>query len=235
MKPIGGKPSQKENETIASQPWQKIFWPATGAADCLRPRDENGSGSVTEIVMVNVNVIVIVNGIATVTLAATGKGNETETETVTVIVILTGRPVHDVMTTATTIVSEGTGRMSGSGYTAVALIEVRMMNSPMEMSDHQVHDVGDKMTMTTRREETRETQRYGRFPTATAQIFSWYSTNMSHRDSRETDHANDPQPVKRALVPRLPRLLPRRLSEAVVRRVKLKNKLAVSSYPLNLY
>lgn len=79
MKPIGGKPSQKENETIASQPWQKIFWPATGAADCPRPRDENGSGSVTEIVMVIVIVNVIVNGIATVTLAATGKGNETET------------------------------------------------------------------------------------------------------------------------------------------------------------
>ncbi|KAK8925056.1 hypothetical protein VCV18_005482 [Metarhizium anisopliae] len=32
----------------------------------------------------------------------------------------------------------------------------------MEMSDHQVHDVGDKMTMTTRREETRETQRLKR-------------------------------------------------------------------------
>jgi hypothetical protein len=105
-----------------------------------------------------VSVTGIVSEIVIATLRATERG--TETEKPIVIVTLTGHLVRGVMMTVTMIVSGETGRTNGSGNTAAELTEVRMMSSPMEMSDHQVHDAGDKMTKMRRLAKIRETQRY---------------------------------------------------------------------------
>lgn len=97
-------------------------------------------------------------GIASAILRVIEKESENVIATATATTIA-HHHVPAVTTTAITIVSAGTERMRGSGSTVAGLIEVRMMSSPMEMSDHQVHDAGDKMTTMKRLEEIQETQR----------------------------------------------------------------------------
>ena len=128
-RPTGVAPLQSESATTASRPWPKVY--------CRRLPDANENETVIASVIANENVIVTVTGSETwIALHA-----------------------HAARKTASTTENGATARTTASDNTAAVRIEVRMMSSPMEMSDHQVHDAADKMTKNKARGGIHEIQR----------------------------------------------------------------------------
>lgn len=131
--------SPSESETTESPQWPKGFWGQTAVDFRLRlvvSENEIVTGSV------NASVIVI--------------GNETETTI--------DPPDRAVMTTATMNANEGTGKMSGRGPIAAALIADHTRNSTMETSDPPVPDAVDPMTKTKMPPAIHAMPRYGKLP-----------------------------------------------------------------------
>ena len=131
--------SPSESETTESPQWPKGFWGQIGVGCRLRlvvSENETVTGSA------NASVIVI--------------GNETETTI--------DPPDRAVMTTATMNANEGTGKMSGRGLIAAALIADHTRNSTMETSDPPVPDAVDPMTKTKMLPAIHAMPRYGKSP-----------------------------------------------------------------------
>jgi len=97
-----------------------------------------------------------VTGSANASVIVIVTGNETET--------MIDPPDRAVMTTATMNANEGTGKMSGRGPIAVALIVDHTRNSTMETSDPPVPDAVDPMTKTTMLPAIHAMPRYGKLP-----------------------------------------------------------------------
>jgi hypothetical protein len=181
--------SPSESETTESPQWPKGFWGQTGVACRLRlvvSENETVTGSA------NASVIVIVTG------------NETETTI--------DPPDRAVMTTATMNANEGTGKMSGRGPIAAALIVDHTRNSTMETSDPPVPDAVDPMTKTTM------------LP----------ATHAMPRGLRESDLESERHLVLKNVLVRKPQLLQLRMFIREARRVRSR-RIRVSSVDCSFF